>query len=121
MDPPTESRATELYLEVLQDLEIARLSDGVARDAVLLRISNKVGELAEIAEGADVAPVHEGSWRRQAYAWLAKISWELLKIMSDTDFYMPRPLTGESNAGRIDAHSRSSDEAHPCVFRAIAA
>ena len=121
MDPPTEARAHELYLLVLDDLERVKLTEGVAREAVLLRVSNRVGELAEIAEGADVAPVHEGSWRRQASVWVVKISWELLKILSDTDFYTLCPAKGDSHVGRIDAHTWASHEAHPRVFRSIAA
>lgn len=121
MDPPTETRAQELYLQILTDLETARGAEGPARDAVLLRVSDKVGELAEIAEGANAAPVHEGSWRRQATRWLARISWELVKILSDTDFYNRHTLGGRTYAGRIFTHAWDGSQVHPTVLGALAA
>jgi hypothetical protein len=121
MDPPTESRANGLYLKVLDDLEAVKVADGVARDAVLLRISDNVGELARLAERADGAPTHEGSWRQQIPVWVAKISWELVKILSDTDFYTLQVLTGDTNAKRPDSHPRPGSETNQGCVWAVAA
>ena len=101
MDPPTESRARALYLQVLDDLETVRTTDGEARDAVLLRVSDNVGELAKLAEGAQVASAHEGSWQPQVFAWVARISWELVKVLSDTDFYIVVSRDGDLNVRHI--------------------
>ncbi len=121
MDPPTETRANQLYLQVLEDLELVHRTKGVARGAVLLRVSNRVGELAEIAEGADVAPNHEGSLRNQVLTWVARISWELLKILGDTDFYILLASAGGSHARRIDLVPRPGHETHPRLSGPVAA
>lgn len=88
--PPTKSRARRLYERILEDLDAARSALGPEREAVLLRISRMVGDLAEIAEGADAradAPANEGPRRGQVYTWLSRISLELLRILGGADVY----------------------------------
>ena len=86
----TCSRARRLYSRILRDLEAASSAHGPAREAVLLRISDLVGELAEIAEGAEVttdSPDNEGPTRDEVFFWLARISLELLRILGGAGCY----------------------------------
>ena len=88
--PPANSRARELYSQILANLDVANSARGPEREAVLLRVSDLVGELAEIAEGAEAtadAPDNEGPTRRELFSWLSRISLELLRILSGADFY----------------------------------
>ena len=88
--PPANSRARTLYSRILRDLEAATSAQEPEREAVLLRISDMVGELAEIAEGAAAnadAPNNEGPTRGETYLWLSRISLELLRILGGAGFY----------------------------------
>ena len=88
--PPANSRARGLYSRILADLQAANSARGPEREAVLLRISDLVGELAEIAEGAEAtagAPDTQGPPRREVHFWLSRISLELLRILGGADFY----------------------------------
>ena len=88
--PPIHSRARRLYSRILTDLEAANSAEGAEREAVLLRVSDSVGELAGIAEGAEAttdAPDNEGPTRSEVYFWLSQISLELLRILSGSGFY----------------------------------
>ena len=88
--PPINSRARRLYSRILADLQAAKSAQGPEREAVLLRISDSVGELARIAEGAEAttdAPDNEGPTRGEIYFWLSQISLELLRILSGAGFY----------------------------------
>ncbi len=125
MDTPTENRAQRLYLQILADLEIYRLGDSSARDAVLLRICEQVGELAEIAEGAlekFQVPDNEARVLKQAIkVCLTHISLKLLRILSGTDFYLSRTSSVCYYAGQIHVDTRRRAKAHPAYVRAIAA
>ena len=91
MDPPsTNSRARKLYSRILVELEAANAAEGPEREAVLLGVSDLVGELAEIAEGATVtteASDNEGPTRGEVLFLLSRISLELLRILSGAGFY----------------------------------
>lgn len=121
--PPTNSRARRLYERILQDLDAARSAHGPEREAVLLRISRMVGDLAEIAEGAHArtdAPTNEGPTRGQVYSWLSRISLELLRILGGADVYTA--LNWSARYGtRWNPILGSSYEADSTVLRAVAA
>ena len=90
-DPPTTTpRAHQLYSLIQRDLEVARTAEGSQREAVLLRASSRIRELATLA-GAEAAANdkarHGRSTRERLYYMLARISVQLLKIQSGTDFY----------------------------------
>lgn len=90
-DPPTTTpRAMELYLLIQKDLEAARTAEAPEREAVLLRVSSRIRELATLA-GAEVAAsegASHGRLRRERWFYiLARISVELLRIQSGTDLY----------------------------------
>ena len=90
-DPPTTTpRAHELYLLIQRDLEVARTAARPEREAVLLRVSSRIRELATLA-GAEMAANEKARHGRSTREWwcymLARISVELLKIQSGTDFY----------------------------------
>lgn len=121
MDPPTETRALELRDMVLSDLESLQVLDGPERDAVLLRAQYAVGELYAIVAGANSAPDHEGSEAILIRRWLIRISWELVKVLSDTDFYPPHPTSRESLAFLRPVHIGRGLEADPPRIRTIAA
>ena len=91
MDPPsTNSRARKLYSRILVELEAANAAEGPEREAVLLGVSDLVGELAEIAEGAAVAAEasdNEGPTRGEVLFLLSRISLELLRILSGAGVY----------------------------------
>ena len=121
--PPTNSRARRLYSRILKDLEAARSAQGPEREAVLLRISDMVGELTEIAEGADArteAPANEGPRRGEVYSWLSRISLELLRILGGADFYTV--LNWSARYGtRWNPIFGSSDEADSTGLWSVAA
>lgn len=90
-DPPTTNpRAHQLHSLIQKDLEVARTTDGPERETVLLRVSSRIRELATLA-GAETAASeragHGGTTRERWFYMLARISVELLKIQSGTDFY----------------------------------
>ena len=115
MDPPTEIRAQRLYDQIMADLKTVKEIDETAREAVLLRISDQVGELAEIAEGAEEkVPVNGGSVQKAAMkTWLMHISLELLKILSGTDFYYFLKRSDRAYAGSGPPLPRESSETNP--------
>ncbi|MDE2782448.1 MAG: hypothetical protein OXK77_05800 [Gemmatimonadota bacterium] len=89
-DPPTTTpRANELYLLIQRDLEVARTAEAPEREAVLLRVSSRIRELATLAEAETAANerASHGRSRREWWYMLARIWWKLLKIQSGTDFY----------------------------------
>ena len=89
--PPTNSRARALCRRILADLQVAKSAEGPEREAVLLGVSDLVGELAEIAEGAEAkadAPDNEGPTRGQIYFLVSRISLELLRILGGADYYV---------------------------------
>ena len=116
MDPPTQSRAAKLYAEILVDLQGVKSTEGVARDAVLLRISKRVGELAEIAENAGQkgrAVGNEGPVQRKAIMlWLMRISLELLKILGSADFYRLPQGSRRFDVGGHRTYAWAGHEAH---------
>lgn len=90
-DPPTTTpQAHQLYSLIQRDLRVARTAEGPQREAVLLRVSSRIRELATLA-GAESAANdkarHGRSTRERWYYMLARISVQLLKIQSGTDFY----------------------------------
>ena len=121
--PPSNSRARRLYSRILADLEAANSARGPEREAVLLRVSDLVGELAEIAEGAEAtadAPDNEGPTRGEVYSWLSRISLELLRILGGADFYTV--LGGNEAYGtRADPILGSSYEADSTSLWSLAA
>lgn len=120
-DPPTETRINELYAMVISDLESLQTVDEVERDAVLLRASYAVGELRSIAEAASVAPAHEDSQADLVRRILTRISWELVKVLSDTVFYDPE--CGSRDFLRISRrpHPWPRNATHPLGGWSIAA
>ena len=90
-DPPTTTpRAKELYLLIQKDLEAARTAEAPEREAVLLRVSSRIRELATLAvaeTAANERASHGRSRRERWWYMLARISVELLRIQSGTDFY----------------------------------
>ena len=88
--PPANSRARRLYSRILAALQAANSAEGREREAVLLRVSDMVGELAEIAEGVEAttnAPDNEGPTRGEVFFLLSRISLELLRILGGADVY----------------------------------
>ena len=111
--PPANSRARRLYSRILADLQVAKSAQGRERDAVLLRVSDMVGELAEIAEGAETttaAPDNEGPMRGEVFFLLSRISLELLRILGGADFYSELRRI-EANGTRWRLVVGSSDQA----------
>lgn len=121
--PPANSRARVLYSRILADLQVAHTAEGPKREAVLLGVSDMVGELAEIAEGANAkreAPDNEGPTRDEVFFFVARFSLELLRILGGADFY--------TGLRRIEAHGRrwrpvvgSSDQADSACVGSVAA
>lgn len=107
-DPPTTTpQANDLYLLIQRDLEVARTAEAPEREAVLLRVSSRIRELAILA-GAETAAnerASHGRSRRERWCYmLARIAVELLKIRSGTDFYTPlrgRRINATSRAGPL--------------------
>ena len=76
--PPANSRTRRLYSRILADLQAANSAQGREREAVLLRVSDMVGELAEIAEGAEAAtevPDNEGPTRGEVFPSFRESRW----------------------------------------------
>ena len=123
-DPPSiNSRARKLYVRIQKDLEALKSAEGPERETVLLRISSEIGELAKLAESANLSPEalgHERSMRRMLYCWLARIAWKLLRIQSGTDFYTT-PRGYRIHAIKQGAVAGSSDETASSSFWAVAA
>ena len=121
--PPANSRVRRLCSQILVDLESVNSARGPEREAVLLRVSDLVGELAEIAEGAEAkadAPDNEGPTRGEVYSWLSRISLELLRILGGADFYTV--LGGhEAYGARFDPILGSSHKADSTSLWAVAA
>lgn len=114
-DPPTTTpRANELYSLIKRDLEVARTAEAPERETVLLGVSSRIRELATLA-GAETAASegasHGGTTREKWFYMLARISVELLKIQSGTDFYTTQRGHRTYATSRATPFVGSGDEA----------